>query len=212
MEKVLEILESTASLSLEQYCDLAVGTEKVAPSWLPMGLVPAYRLNHAVLGLNSEVHEYNAALRDFYGLQENRPKAAINLAEEIGDFWWYTALAWKAIGSKPVVLEAGYYVRDWSLSILSDEAKRGFIYQKPIDMDKVCKALGSIGTWLMSNGPVGMGPGISPEEAASRIWKANLAKLYKRHGKAYADLSGLEYNRDREQEALVLKQHLSGAD
>jgi hypothetical protein len=97
------------------------------------------------------------------------------------------------------------------MSVLADEAKRGFIYQKPIDLDKVCKALGSLGVWLMRNGPVGMAPGTSQEEAASKIWKANLAKLYKRHGEAYADLSGLEYNRNREQEALILEQHLKGA-
>lgn len=68
-------------MKYQEYVPLAVRTAKKLKS-------KAENLNHAVIGLLSEVNEYNDAVV---------AKDTVNIKEELGDKLWYSALAYKCL-------------------------------------------------------------------------------------------------------------------
>lgn len=79
----------TDKMTLNQYQQLALRTA-------PLGVTADHDLQHALLGLISEVGELADALKKehAYGKAIDR----VNLREELGDVLWYLPLACRALG------------------------------------------------------------------------------------------------------------------
>ena len=88
-------------MDADNYVDNAIKTE--ARDWkdinLRMCTVEYMRLSHAGMGMVTEAAEFVDVLKKhaFYG----KPLDKVNLAEEIGDLFWYIAVACNELGVNP---------------------------------------------------------------------------------------------------------------
>jgi hypothetical protein len=181
-----------------EYIGNAKRTESIpTDGWRGSVPVELWRLNHAVLGLTTEVNEFkNAASGKHLTLEENR-------AEEIGDLAWYTAIAWDVLlpvdynPTKPAVDPADplAFVEN-AMTRIADCVKRAIYYGKelnyPVCRDAIVEVQHGISLLAGSS------------ETFSQILDRNIAKLRARYPQKWD--SDLAVNRDLAAEAAALKQ------
>jgi hypothetical protein len=161
------------------------------------GAIPVmlWRLNHAVLGLVTEISEFKlAADSDLLTKSQNQN-------EEIGDLAWYTAIASDALGLQlddhtPGI--AGYPIDAMQAEVaaLTNIVKRSIYYLKDTDVAAARTAVTHIYGALRNL--------TDDDNAFEQILERNIAKLRARYpGKWTAEQA---VNRDLAAEAAALKQ------
>lgn len=154
------------------------------------------RLLHAALGITTELMELVLGDGD------------LNKKEEIGDVYWYIAVAasdlectfqeLKSISTmtiEEIDNEPGAALAA-VIGELSDVIKRACFYGTPLDDVKFGRHLGNCLLLLES---AGSSEGITPEEAM----EANVAKLRRRYGEKFTTEAAVNRNIDAEMEAVA---------
>lgn len=167
------------------------------------GSVPTiiWRLNHAVLGLTTELSEYHQA-RTIHGDIEDAKllTAEEHANEEIGDLAWYTAIAWDTLKLDPelpitfnIAVDPDPYLAS-TIANIANQVKRAIYYSKDPDFD-------SLRDWVIQ---VRSMIEIMSRGKFEQILDRNIAKLRARYpGKWTAEQA---VNRDLAAEAAALKQ------
>lgn len=191
---------------VENYVTLAIRTESVVLDINDLNL----RLLHASLGLGTEIIELNEALFDAH--YNEKKLDIINLAEEVGDIYWYSAIACDVLGINfedtiapclgggtdySVKYLAGLLESD--IGKLLDKCKRHIFYRKKYDHDEVVTLVKSIVTGLGELSHAIPDIDWDIEEILTR----NIEKLRARYPEKYTDYHAI--NRDLETERQVLE-------
>lgn len=184
-------------MNFQEYVPLAVRTAKKLNS-------KAENLNHAVIGLLSEIKELNLATAS---------GDLVNIKEELGDKLWYAALGYKCLEKYMKNLEPNvdFFVDFTSESIInlnatfvdllsefSDYVKKALIYNKELseeDFVKMATLMTTITGVIFCQFKAF---NLNPYEAM----EANINKLKQRYPDAYTDENAIDRDTNKEREIL----------
>lgn len=196
---------------VEEYVQNALVTESADKAPILNRMDHQYRLVHIALGLSSELSELVSMLTS--GQVDD-----INLAEELGDIFWYCAISVDVlgVGSGEVFSFATDAERSRRLSTLqrgspilprliydltiyvgelSDLVKKHVFYGKLIDVEHYVNSLACI---VHTSEHILHVFGITAQDAMDR----NIAKLRSRYGEKFTEAKALERNLDLERTIL----------
>lgn len=144
------------------------------------------RLIHATLGIVTELMEYYESEDD------------VNLAEELGDVYWYIAIAMDELDLTLDDIKSahnGLGTTYMAIGGLCDVIKRSSFYGVPFDTETFTKWLGLTYHWLNLHC---QHEGITPEQCMN----ANIAKLRKRFPEKFTTHDAVNRDTDAEMNAL----------
>ncbi len=190
-----------------EYNHAAARTETyTVTDWRQNIPIPLYRTLHGILGLSSEITEFQIALRHL-PLEETEPST--NIIEELGDLWWYGALLARAtmlqghanlhyeplkhaLSRTPVLVNLAILVD--LVGEGADLCKRTLFYGKPLDVTQIKAAeiltqLHSLTTFCSAN--------------LEEVWKVNITKLWVRFPDRFSGELAINRNTHTELEAMV---------
>lgn len=192
----------------EVYRNLA----KVTLSPRPRITTELYDLVHASLGMASEINEIIDAITTNDGN---------NYGEELGDCWWYIAVADDALNleighremvpvdqsrdeSMPYITADDAFMRGYiyNMSKYANEVKRCFAYGNPVSelVKSNCKQ------YLIKSGRALVFMSWCWKLDIKNIWETNIKKLAGRYGDKYSDFAA--NNRDLKAENAIISQHI----
>lgn len=201
------------SLSFAEYVPLAIRTEAPQPPNSSMTGVD-FRLTHAAIGICTELGELSELI-DPSGIHGYDPHSKVIFdwtpyAEELGDLWWYLAIAADTLTGPRADLPlstwgAGYDRESFVPHIfhpfqkalspaaeMLNQAKRAMFYQKPMDLAKYVTCMSTVMCCVIDLAKVIPGGGVAYWSGVIR--RQNIRKLQARYPAKFD--SELAVNRD----------------
>jgi hypothetical protein len=191
------------NVNLLTYTALATRTESVLPPYMGMPQKTS-RCLHAALGMQTELAEL---LGSFRNTPDGEPLDLVHIKEEIGDVFWYVAIACEARGLNFAewVGEARYEPTDFPLWLTivamihsaeySDAVKRTIFYGKEPTWDKWDRPLLMLMTMMVQLA-------YACKLNLVDILEANIAKLAKRYPDKFSADQAVNRDLDAERAAL----------